>query len=50
VLIGTYQRRLPDFDDKVISLYTRGMSTREIQATWRRSTVRRFPRPNQHGH
>jgi putative transposase len=31
VLISKYQRRLPDFDDKVISLYTRGMSTREIQ-------------------
>lgn len=31
VLIGKYQRRLPDFDNKVISLYTRGMSTREIQ-------------------
>jgi len=31
VLIGKYQRRLPDFDDKVISLYARGMSTREIQ-------------------
>ena len=31
VLIGKYQRRLADFDDKVISLYTRGMSTREIQ-------------------
>lgn len=31
VLIGKYQRRLPDFDDKVISLYSRGMSTREIQ-------------------
>jgi putative transposase len=32
VLIGKYQRRLPGFDDKVISLYARGMSTREIQA------------------
>jgi putative transposase len=32
VLIGKNQRRLPGFDDKVISLYTRGMSTREIQA------------------
>ena len=32
VLIGKYQRRLPGFDDKVISLYTRGMSAREIQA------------------
>jgi putative transposase len=31
ILIGKYQRRLPDFDDKVISLYARGMSTREIQ-------------------
>lgn len=31
VLIGRYQRRLPDFDDKVISMYARGMSTREIQ-------------------
>ena len=31
VLISKYHRRLPDFDDKVISLYTRGMSTREIQ-------------------
>ena len=31
MLIGKYQRRLPGFDDKVISLYTRGMSTREIQ-------------------
>ena len=28
VLIGKY---LPGFDDKVISLYARGMSTREIQ-------------------
>jgi putative transposase len=32
VLIGKYQRRLPGFDDKVISLYARGMSTREIQS------------------
>lgn len=31
VLIGKYQRRLPGFDDKVISLYARGLSTREIQ-------------------
>jgi len=31
VLIGKYQRRLPGFDNKVISLYARGMSTREIQ-------------------
>ena len=31
VLIGKYQRRLPGFNDKVISLYARGMSTRAIQ-------------------
>lgn len=30
-LIGKYQRRFPGFDDKVISMYARGMSTREIQ-------------------
>jgi putative transposase len=31
-LIAKYQRRFPGFDDKIISLYARGMSTREIQA------------------
>jgi putative transposase len=31
VLIGKYQRRLPGFDDKVIPLYARGLSTREMQ-------------------
>lgn len=31
VLVGKYQRRLPDFDDKVIALYAPGMSTHEIQ-------------------
>jgi putative transposase len=30
-LIAKYQRRFPGFDDKVISMYARGMSTREIQ-------------------
>jgi putative transposase len=28
--IAKYQRRFPGFDDKVISMYARGMSTREI--------------------
>lgn len=32
VLIGKYQRRFPGFDDKIIALYARGMSTRDIQA------------------
>lgn len=29
-LIGRYQRRFPGFDGKIVSLYARGMSTREI--------------------
>jgi len=29
-LLAKYQRRFPDFDDKIISMYARGMSTREI--------------------
>ena len=30
-LIRKYQTRWPDFDDKIISMYARGMSTRDIQ-------------------
>ena len=29
-LIAKYQRRFPGFDEKIVSLYARGMSTREI--------------------
>ncbi|HEX7370920.1 MAG TPA: IS256 family transposase [Rhodanobacteraceae bacterium] len=32
LLIGKYQRRFPGFDDKIVALYARGMSTRDIQA------------------
>jgi len=32
VLIGKYRRRFPGFDDKIIALYARGVSTRDIQA------------------
>ena len=32
VLVPKGQRRLPGFDEKVIALYARGMTTREIQA------------------
>ena len=28
--VAKYQRRFPGFDDKIISMYARGMSTREI--------------------
>lgn len=31
-LVGKHQRRLTDFDDKVLSLYARGMSMRDIQS------------------
>jgi putative transposase len=31
-LIAKYQRRFPGFDDKIISMYARGMSVRDIQA------------------
>jgi hypothetical protein len=30
LLIAKYQRRFPGFDDKTVSMYARGMSTREI--------------------
>jgi putative transposase len=30
-LIAKYQRRFPGFDDKIISMYARGMSVRDIQ-------------------
>lgn len=32
VLIRKYQRRFPGFDEKIIALYARGLSTRDIQA------------------
>jgi putative transposase len=31
VLIAKYKRRFPGFDEKIIALYARGMSTRDIQ-------------------
>lgn len=30
-LIARHQRRFPDFDEKIISMYARGMSVREIR-------------------
>ncbi len=30
-LIAKYQRRFPDFDEKIISMYARGMTVREIR-------------------
>ena len=33
-LIAKGQTRFDGFDDKILSLYARGMTVREIQATW----------------
>ena len=30
-LIAKYQRRFPDFDEKIISMYARGLSVREVR-------------------
>ena len=38
-LIAKYQRRFPDFDDKIISMYARGMSVREIRGHLEGSTI-----------
>jgi putative transposase len=32
VLVAKYRRRLPGFDEKVVSMYARGLSVREIQS------------------
>lgn len=31
-LVAKYQRRFPGFDHKIVALYARGVSTRDIQA------------------
>ena len=49
-LIAKYQRRFPGFDDKIVSLYARGMSTREIIGHLRDLYgIDVVPRPDQHG-
>src|ERR671921_181506 len=40
-LIAKYQRRFPGFDDKIVSMYARGMSTREIRGISASSTASR---------
>ena len=42
-LIAKYQRRFPGFDDKIISMYARGMSARKIQGHLRDSRRPRYP-------
>ena len=41
-LIAKYQRRFPGFDDKIVSMYARGMSTRRSSATCANCTASRF--------
>ena len=50
-LIAKYQRRFPGFDEKIVSMYARGMSTREIPRPFARSLWgRRLRRSRQRGH
>src|SRR3712207_5821136 len=49
-LIAKHQRRFPGFDDKVISMYARGMSTREIVGHLRELWHRGLARPDQRRH
>ena len=50
-LIAKYQRRFPDFDDKIISMYARGMSVREIRGHLEELLRhRRVSRPDLGGH
>lgn len=44
-LVRKHQRRLAGFDDKVIALYARGLTTREIRGTCRSCTGWRCRRP-----
>ena len=41
-LIGKHERRFTGFDDKVLALYARGMTVREIQASSTRCTPSRY--------
>ena len=41
-LIAKYQRRFPGFDDKIVPLYARGMSVREIRGICASSTASTF--------
>lgn len=41
--IAKYQRRFPGFDEKIVSMYARGMSVREIQGRRSGRPQRRWP-------
>ena len=48
-LIGKHERRFTGFDDKILALYARGMTVREIQAFLARCTRRGLAGSDQHG-
>ena len=50
LLIPKHERRFTGFDDKIIAMYARGMTVREIQGFWTSSTASRSPRLHQRGH
>ncbi len=40
-IVKKRQRRFAGFDEKILALYARGMTVRDIQATWRSCTASR---------
>ena len=48
-LIRKHERRFTGFDDKIMALYARGLTVREIQAFLRDVRRRRLARSDQHG-
>ena|SRR5579864_8978583 len=42
-IVAKRQTRWTGFDDKIISMYARGMTTGGFRGTWRKSTAWRFP-------
>jgi Transposase, Mutator family len=50
LLVPKHERRFTGFDDKIIAMYARGMTMREIQASWPSSTAPGQSRVHQRGH
>ncbi len=50
LLIPKHERRFTGFDERIIAMYARGMSVREIRAFWPRAMAPGSPRLHQFGH
>ena len=48
-LIGKHQRRFTGFDDKIIAMYARGMTVREIQGFLAKFWMKAFNHPKTRG-